>query len=314
MFFALSKDGIRTKAIEASKQNEYFCPGCGALLTLKQGNIKEWHFAHKQQCSCDAFTENKMTEWHINHQALFPEECREVRLEKDGIVHIADIKIGDLIIEFQHSPMDNETFEERCWFYSQFGHLVWVFDLTEKWMNEQIEFVMKNHKNDYGYFRWSRSNKMLGMYDFRSCGFDMFVELDSSGYGCLVEWNPDGMRWFSGRRMSHKDFMEYLSNIQKRNYGDEKLQPRKKPRGIIVRNKAVTKDETEQLEMQQNAKLYSKYMGICESVKSCILSMNAQLKAMGAYMPQEKRNEIMYKLNSLNAEYERFSKEIQWIQ
>ena len=105
MKFGSLEDGTRVSADVASKSNNHFCPGCGSPLILKQGEINDWHFAHESGSECEAFTENKMSEWHIRHQSAFPEECREVRLEMDGVVHIADVKIGNLIIEFQHSPI-----------------------------------------------------------------------------------------------------------------------------------------------------------------------------------------------------------------
>ena len=75
-------------------------------------------------------------------------------MEKDGVVHIADIMVDGCIIEFQHSPMNNEVFEERSQFYSHFGQLIWVFDLRDKWKSNQIEWIQKRVGTDYGYFEW----------------------------------------------------------------------------------------------------------------------------------------------------------------
>lgn len=219
-------DGTRVSADYASKLNKHFCPGCGAALILKQGPINDWHFAHESGKDCDAFTENKMTEWHIMHQRDFPEEYREVRLEDPECneVHIADIKCGNLIIEFQHSHIDNETFENRTEFYSQYGRVVWVFDFMDKWDDGKIWWYQKRAGGN-GCFAWAYPNKMLGEYHLLGCGFDVFIQLHEDLY-CLVEWNPRGMKFFNGRQFNHSEFLEYLRNVYRENYGIRKLQPR----------------------------------------------------------------------------------------
>jgi competence CoiA-like predicted nuclease len=214
MKFGRTKEGERISADIAKKGNEFFCPCCNAPLILKQGEINDWHFAHEGGSDCDAFTESKMSEWHIKHQEEFPEDCREVRLECDGVVHIADVKIGNVIIEFQHSPMSNEVFEERCKFYSKFGFLVWVFDFRDQWEKQQISWIQKQVGHDYGYFSWKNSSKMLGQYDFKESSVYLFIELDRTGWGCLVNWNPSYMKYFSGKRLSHDGLMSFLSDLK----------------------------------------------------------------------------------------------------
>lgn len=214
MKFGRLEDGTRISADDASKGNRHYCPGCNAPLILKQGAINEWHFAHENGSECDAFTENKMTEWHIQHQKQFPSDCVEVRLEKDGVVHIADVMIGNLIIEFQHSPMDNATFEERSNFYSQFGRLLWVFDRREQFTNGSISWVQTRVDDDYGYYKWTRPDRMLGQYDFKKSRVLVFIELGLTGHGCLVTWNPDGMKYFNGRRLDNVDFMKCVERLK----------------------------------------------------------------------------------------------------
>lgn len=42
--------------------------------------------------------------------------------------HIADICIGNYVIEVQHSSMDLDTFNERTVFYTELGYkLIWIF-------------------------------------------------------------------------------------------------------------------------------------------------------------------------------------------
>lgn len=228
MKFAQTSDGARISADLATKDRVYHCPGCLAPLTLKQGKIYSWHFAHKNDAVCDAFTENKMTKWHLWHQEEFPEECREVRLNdpETGTTYIADIKCGNLIVEFQHSPIDNETFENRSLFYSKFGRLVWVFDFQDKYEKELIWWRQSRFNKETGCYCWAYPNKMLGEYHLLGCGFDVFVQLDADLY-ILVEWNPRGMKYFNGRHFSHAEFMEYLRNVYRGAFGSGWLNPRR---------------------------------------------------------------------------------------
>lgn len=228
MKYAQTNDGTRVSADYALKGNEYHCPGCLAPLVLKQGQINAWHFAHKNDEVCDAFTENKMTQWHLWHQEEFPEEYREVRLEdpETGRVYIADIKCGDLIVEFQHSPIDNETFEDRSVFYSSFGRLVWVFDFRDKYDRELIWWRKSRFDKNTGCFCWDYPNKMLGEYHLLGCAFDVFIQLHEDLY-VLVEWNPRGMKYFNGRQFTHAEFMEYLRNVFRGVSGIGGLRPRR---------------------------------------------------------------------------------------
>jgi hypothetical protein len=214
MKFARTISGERVSADVAEKGNTFLCPCCNASLILKQGEFRDWHFAHTKDAECDGFTERKMTEWHIKRQEEFPDDCREVRLETDGVVHIADVMTGNVIIEFQHSPMNNEMFEERSRFYSKFGTLVWVFDLREQWKGERINWNQREVGKDYGYFTWDYYSKMLGQYNFKDSSVLLFLELDDSGWGCLVNWNPCYMKYFSGKRFCHADFMTFVESIK----------------------------------------------------------------------------------------------------
>ena len=74
-----------------------------------------------------------MSEWHFEWQSKFPIDSREVVVERDGVVHRADILINDTVIEFQHSPINGEEFEARNSFYKNCGYrVVWLFDVADK--------------------------------------------------------------------------------------------------------------------------------------------------------------------------------------
>ncbi|QDP47356.1 MAG: hypothetical protein Unbinned4388contig1000_75 [Prokaryotic dsDNA virus sp.] len=118
------KDGVK---IEAYPSGRASCQGCKEEVIAKCGDIMTWHWAHKHICECDT---KPMTEWHYKWQEQFPEENREVRVEKeDGSFRIADIKLdGGLVIEFQHSKISLRTVKEREGFH---GNMIWVYDCTD---------------------------------------------------------------------------------------------------------------------------------------------------------------------------------------
>jgi len=100
---------------------------------VKNGEINVKHFAHEINCDCDKWGE--ISQWHLDWQSKFNKSVREVVLNKDGIKHRADIHIShkgiNLTIEFQKSPISKSEIMKRNEFYSQFGKVLWVFDLSE---------------------------------------------------------------------------------------------------------------------------------------------------------------------------------------
>ena len=219
MFYGRSSDGEKTNIKDAMKSARYFCPGCGAPLVQKKGEVNVWHFAHAKGTTCDAFTENKMTEWHLAHQEEFPADCREVRLERDGKVHIADVRVDDFTVEFQHSPIDPETFRERSRFYRGFGSLAWVFDCRKQWEDGMIESAYRRDYpvfDKYGYsvymgynvyaFRWKRRKKL---FDSWNRG-DFLLALDTGKTLLVVSAPPTDSGVFLAILMSPKEFTESI--------------------------------------------------------------------------------------------------------
>ena len=138
----------------ASKDHEYHCPICDGAVFLKIGNgLRRPHFAHKSSGTdgraCDGWNYD-MSDWHRSWQEHFPEEWREVVVEHDGIKHRADVLIEDnkLVVEFQHSPLSPEEYQERNVFYKNCGYdIVWLFDMSEDYMDGRL--VYQETDNNY---------------------------------------------------------------------------------------------------------------------------------------------------------------------
>lgn len=135
MFIALDESKNRIDIHIADKSRKYFCPVCGAELSIKaQDSLSvKAHFAHKKGTKCLDTWKHDMSEWHYNWQCMFPENCREVVVEKNGTKHRADVLINDVVIEFQHSPITAQEIMERNTFYLGCGYkVIWVFDAQNK--------------------------------------------------------------------------------------------------------------------------------------------------------------------------------------
>lgn len=83
MLFAVDYDDIRVHIDETHSNQEYYCPYCGAPLTTKKGQIRQHHFAHKQNHLCSDTWEQShsydISPWHNEWQSLFPKENQEVK-------------------------------------------------------------------------------------------------------------------------------------------------------------------------------------------------------------------------------------------
>ena len=202
MYFALDKDKNRVFINDVDSKSEYFCQLCGNRVILKRGSIKAHHFAHQMHTACDGWT-HEMSEWHLDWQSMFPIECREVVLEKDGKKHIADVLVGNTVFEFQHSPLSPEEFDDRNDFYTSLGYkLIWIFDLNEEAKNGRI----KEHDKKENVLRWKYPKRTFTNFDLRRKDVHLFFEmgLTDEGYEseckyiARVVWASEkGFEWFA---------------------------------------------------------------------------------------------------------------------
>jgi len=141
---------LKGSRIAAAPQKSGTCPSCGDIVVAKCGIKNVWHWAHKGRRNCDDWWENE-TEWHRAWKLKFPDEWTEV-VQKDhsGEKHIADVKTSDgLVIEFQHSRIDDTERRAREQFYKE---MVWVVDGRRLKRDgptffEHINFVQKFTRN-----------------------------------------------------------------------------------------------------------------------------------------------------------------------
>ena len=103
------------------------CIYCGREMIAKCGQVKMWHWAHKSEADCDRWWESE-TEWHRKWKEQFPTDWQEVvHIDSpSGEKHVADVKTPlGLVIEFQHSPIEQAEMKSREAFYQ---NMIWVVD------------------------------------------------------------------------------------------------------------------------------------------------------------------------------------------
>ena len=149
MQFALIND-IKTKPAPNLKG---VCPICEMNVHSKCGDINIWHWSHDNLKDCDAWSEGE-TQWHLDWKAHFGKEYQEVTIEKDGVVHRADVQNKNgIIIELQHSPLSNTKILEREKFYGE--KLIWVIDGTN--FRERFEIWGDE---------WRKAPHVTNLFDF----------------------------------------------------------------------------------------------------------------------------------------------------
>ena len=161
MEFAINSRGDRIHASNANKIEEYKCPVCCQKVILRKCSEKIDHFAHS---SCSDRWHYDMSEWHLQWQAQFPAGNREIVVEHEGEKHRADVMACGYVIEFQHSPISAEEFDERNNFYRNYGKkVIWIFDLISECIEGRISCYDEWHrgKDNGGKFIWQHPVKFL---------------------------------------------------------------------------------------------------------------------------------------------------------
>lgn len=195
MFFANDKNGNRTEIFDVVYGDEYFCPICNQSLIVKSGLINTPHFAHKQG-GCSDTWHYEMSEWHRKMQGYFPKECREVVVSDKHQTHRADVKINDVVIEFQYSPISADEFKDRNDFFGRLGYRVaWVFNLEDQVLNGTL------------YESPKKENIMIWKYPMR-----IFAEAPQPS-----DYNKKFAIWFNrtseGRIEDSDDTYEYIDKV-----------------------------------------------------------------------------------------------------
>ena len=225
MYTAINSKGIKVRAKEANRGEDYYCPLCNTKLIYKAGKYNAHHFAHENKKSCDSWN-NEMSLWHTLWQDLFPIDNIEVPITVDDKTHIADVKIGDKIIEFQHSNISYEEMVEGISFILSQANLIWVIDgigkrfymiadPRERYINRiNVETELDCSKEKQYY--WSYQNKAIRDIDWDN-NLQLYIHVNEN---YLI--NVTKMSWgqFMGIGIKTEDFIRSLSSevVYKNNF------------------------------------------------------------------------------------------------
>lgn len=169
MLYAIDDNGNKVIATPGANA---ICPFCTGEVIAKCGAVNIWHWAHRSNF-CDSFSESE-TEWHLAWKSRFPKEYVEVPIEKNGVRHIADVRLkSGLVIEFQHSPLSVYEIYDREVFY---GNMLWVIDIqdcadykptgrgywsTDGYVELQGRRFEVNFKDTHSTFSWKHPRKTI---------------------------------------------------------------------------------------------------------------------------------------------------------
>ena len=215
MQFAVDYNDNRVHIDETHSNQEYYCPYCGAPLTTKKGEIRQHHFAHKQNHLCADTWERShsydISPWHNDWQSLFPKENQEVKLSLGDTKHRADVMIDRTVIEFQHSIMPVKAFDDRNNFYFNLGNkVIWLFDLSDL-LEDQLFY---KETDDGLEFHWRNPKRAFNNYDIQSGCIDLFFQLKSEpnvGIVRVTDVSANGFECFYTSKFIDKgDFLTYV--------------------------------------------------------------------------------------------------------
>jgi len=177
MLFALD---IQKRKIHASFSGQRaVCPGCGAVVIGKCGDIVPHYWSHLSGSDCDPWFE-PLTQWHIEWQNIL-KRYRGAEIEKTiskgNIHHRADAVLSDgRIFELQYSGISIREISEREEFYGK--KLVWIFDAIDAYRNGRLKLRETRHYGKYA-FAWKHPRISIA-YATRNVFLDF-------GYGILFE-------------------------------------------------------------------------------------------------------------------------------
>lgn len=216
MFVANDKNGNRVDADEGIKGEKYYCTVCEHEVRFKKGEIKSPHFAHITKMECDDWYE--MSEWHRKFQELFPEEYREVVITNGNEKHRADIKIGNVVIEFQHSPMSAEEFIKRTEFYGENHRLIWVFDVRGKDIKKVPGMMARNlitgeiRKLPDNQYEWKWAYKFDNQkYNIKKYDLFLFTDIGFIKVSGTQNYEPH-YKYFYGYTYTKDSFLKFVMN------------------------------------------------------------------------------------------------------
>ncbi|MBI1307604.1 MAG: hypothetical protein GC181_13460 [Bacteroidetes bacterium] len=117
---------VSGEKVEALPKTKGICPACQEPVFSKCGETNIWHWSHFKKTDCDLWNEPESL-WHKQWKLTFGKDNNEIRIDKDGKWHIADVLTNNkVIIELQNSLISKTTIREREEFYGE--RMIWLIN------------------------------------------------------------------------------------------------------------------------------------------------------------------------------------------
>lgn len=150
MFMANDENGLQVMALNAVKNERYFCPVCDTPVILKAGSVKVPHFSHHHilQCSRYLYKRESLLHLKLKHDLYLKLKQRyDTAMEYylESIEQIPDILIEhSLALEIQLSRISPELILSRTSGYRKLGiRVIWLLD--EKEIKQEGVLVSLSH-------------------------------------------------------------------------------------------------------------------------------------------------------------------------
>lgn len=207
MLYAYDRNLKKVHIDETISKEEYICPECGVKLITKKGDIRAHHFAHPSGHVCTETWESKhhYSDWHTKWQDAYPRENQEIYLNLGEVRHRADIIIGKTVIEFQHSLLTKEEFDERNNFYSNLGYrVIWLFDVSSLY-NSKIKEYCEDESSIK--FKWQNptKGKAFNAYDVKCGRVELFFQMKDEEEHSIVK--VEDVSWMGFEEFTTSDWM-----------------------------------------------------------------------------------------------------------
>lgn len=141
----LALDSQNRRVLAAIGQ-EAICPCCHSSVKAFCGETNIFHWRHVNRADCDIWYEPE-SQWHINWKNEFPLNWREIVINKDSIIHRADVLTSNgVVLELQNSSISAETIREREVFYNR---MVWLINCTRYKNNIKTNSLLEIKLNEH---------------------------------------------------------------------------------------------------------------------------------------------------------------------
>lgn len=114
-------------------------------LKLVAGEYRCPHFRHqcRGKCSCP----DGETDWHLEWKSHFDQIEVDMGVDEvTGERNRADAVVGNLVLEFQHSPIKDEEKDARERFYGSKGGMLWIVDASNTRSLQRIDRMRRTQE------------------------------------------------------------------------------------------------------------------------------------------------------------------------